>query len=99
MMIIDRNEYVAQLLTKRWNGKIKIVTGIRRAGKSFLLSTLFKNRLIEEGVRKEDFVEVALDRKADIKYRNPNLLYDYIMECTKDINRKFYVFIDEIQLS
>lgn len=98
-MIIDRNEYVAQLLAKRWNGKIKIVTGIRRAGKSFLLSTLFKNRLIEEGVRKEDFVEVALDRKSDIKYRNPNLLYDYIMECTKDINRKFYVFIDEIQLS
>ncbi|MBC5603970.1 AAA family ATPase [Bacteroides zhangwenhongii] len=45
-MIIDRNEYVEQLLTKCWNGKVKIVTGIRRSGKSFLLSTLFKNRLI-----------------------------------------------------
>lgn len=75
------------------------MTGIRRSGKSFLLSTLFKNRLIEEGARKEDFVEVALDRKSDIKYRNPNLLYDYIMKCTKDTDRKFYVLIDEIQLS
>lgn len=98
-MIIDRNGYIEQLLAKRWNGKVKIVTGIRRSGKSFLLSTLFKNRLIEEGARKEDFVEIALDRKSDIKYRNPNLLYDYIMKCTKDTDRKFYVLIDEIQLS
>lgn len=98
-MIIDRNEYVEQLLAKRWNGRVKIVTGIRRSGKSFLLSTLFKRRLIEEGVREEEFVEVALDRKSDIKYRNPNLLYDYIMSVTKDVSRRFYVFIDEIQLS
>ena len=53
-MVIDRNEYIEQLLAKRWNGKVKIVTGIRRSGKSFLLSTLFKNRLIEEGAGKED---------------------------------------------
>lgn len=98
-MIIERNEYVEQLLAKRWNGKVKIVTGIRRCGKSFLLSTLFKNRLIKEGVKEGDFVEVALDRKSDIKYRNPNILYDYIMEYTKDVSRKFYVLIDEIQLS
>lgn len=62
-MIIDRSEYIEQLLAKRWNGKVKIVTGIRRSGKSFLLSTLFKNRLIEDGARKEDFIEVALDKK------------------------------------
>lgn len=99
MMIINREEYIRKLFAKRWNGKVKIITGIRRCGKSFLLSTLFKNRLIEEGTRKEDFVEVSLDKKSDSKYRNPNLLYDYIMECTKDTDRKFYVFIDEIQLS
>ena len=98
-MVIDRSEYIEQLLAKRWNGKVKIVTGIRRSGKSFLLSTLFKNRLIEEGAGKEDFVEVALDKKSDAKYRNPNLLYDHIMERTQDMGRKFYVFIDEIQLS
>ena len=56
IMIIDRSEYIEQLLAKRWNGKVKIVTGIRRSGKSFLLSTLFKNRLIEDGARKEDFI-------------------------------------------
>lgn len=98
-MVIERDEYIEQLLAKRWNGKVKIVTGIRRSGKSFLLSTLFKKRLMEEGVRSEDFIEVALDRKQNIQYRNPNLLYDYIMERAKDRSRKYYVFIDEIQLS
>lgn len=98
-MIIDRNEYVEQLLAKRWNGKVKIITGIRRSGKSFLLSTLYKRRLMEEGVGEDDFIEVALDRKSDIKYRNPDILYNHIMERTKDSDRKFYIFIDEIQLS
>lgn len=98
-MIIDRNEYVEKLLAKSWNGKVKIVTGIRRCGKSFLLSTLFKKRLLKDGAKETDFVEIALDRTSDIKYRNPNLLYDYIMKCTKDTDRKFYVLIDEIQLS
>lgn len=98
-MVIERDGYIEQLLAKRWNGKVKIVTGIRRSGKSFLLSTLFKKRLMEEGVRSEDFIEVALDRKQNIQYRNPNLLYDYIMGRAKDRSRKYYVFIDEIQLS
>lgn len=98
-MLIERNEYLDQLLAKRWNGRIKIVTGIRRSGKSFLLSNLFKNRLIEEGTSADDFIEIALDRKSDLKYRNPNLLYDYISDRTKDTDRKFYVLIDEIQLS
>lgn len=98
-MIIDRSEYIEQLLAKRWNGKVKIVTGIRRSGKSFLLSTLFKNRLIEDGARKEDFIEVALDKKSDIKFRNPNPRYDNIIDHTQDTGRKFYVFIDEIRLS
>ncbi len=98
-MIIDRKEYLDKLYAKRWNGKVKIITGIRRCGKSFLLFKLFKNRLLEEGLQETDFMEIALDMKSDIKYRNPNLLYEYIIERTKDVNRKFYVFIDEIQLS
>ncbi len=97
-MIIYRSEYVNQSLAKLWNDKVKIVTGIRRSGKSFLLSTLFKNRLLEEGVSKDDFIEIALDRKSDAKYRNPNLLYDYVMRCTQNTGRRFYVFIDEIQM-
>ena len=98
-MIIDRKEYLDKLYAKRWNGKVKIITGIRRCGKSFLLFKLFKNRLLENDALETDFVEIALDRKSDIKYRNPNLLHEYIIERTKDENRKLYVFIDEIQLS
>lgn len=99
IMVINRDEYVDRLLAKRWNGKVKIITGIRRSGKSFLLSVLYKKRLLEEGAEEDDFIEIALDRKTDIRYRNPNLLYSYIIERTKDTGRKFYVFIDEIQLS
>ena len=78
---------------------VKIITGIRRCGKSFLLTTLFKQQLIKDGVDVEDFVEIALDRKSDMQYRNPNLLYDYIISKTKNLNRRYYIFIDEIQLS
>lgn len=98
-MIIERNEYLNQLLAKKWNGKVKIITGIRRSGKSFLLSTLFKNKMIEEGASADDFINIDLDRKSDIKYRNPNTLYDYIIQRTNDSTKKFYVLIDEIQLS
>lgn len=98
-MIIERKEYLNQLLSKRWNGKVKIITGIRRCGKSFLLSTLLKNHLVSEGVRPEDLIEIALDRRSDLKYRNPNILYEHVLNLTKDTSRKYYVFIDEIQLS
>ena len=99
VMEIKRNGYVEQLLAKSWNGKVKIVTGIRRSGKSFLLSTLYKKRLIENGAGEDDFIEVALDRKSDAKYRNPNTLYDYIISRSGNPERRYYVFIDEIQLS
>lgn len=98
-MIIERNDYVNQLIAKRWNGKVKIITGIRRSGKSFLLSTLFKNKMIKEGASADDFINIDLDRKTNVKYRNPNALYDYIIERTGDSNKRFYVIIDEIQLS
>jgi len=90
---------VSELLSKRWNGKVKIITGIRRCGKSFLLFTLYKDYLLNEGVTKDCFVELALDKKAHMKYRNPNELYDYVLRKTKDAERRYYVFIDEIQLS
>lgn len=98
-MAIERREYVNLLMQKRWNGKVKIVTGIRRCGKSFLLNTLFKQRLLEEGTPEDSFVELALDRKTDLQFRNPNLLYDFVLEQTKDTKKKYYVMIDEIQLS
>ena len=87
------------MLNKRWNGKVKIVTGIRRCGKSFLLFNLYKDYLLNEGVAKDCFVELALDKKAHAKYRNPNELYNYVLRKTKDDEKRYYVFIDEIQLS
>ena len=98
-MTIKRDQYISELLSKRWNGKVKIVTGIRRCGKSFLLFNLYKDYLLNEGVAKECFVELALDKKAHAKYRNPNELYDYVLRKTKDDEKRYYVFIDEIQLS
>ncbi len=98
-MVINRKHYVDMPMHRRWNGKVKIITGIRRCGKSFLLNTLYKQALIEEGVPEDSFVEIALDRKSDLKFRNPNVLYDYIKELTKDSSKKYYVMIDEIQLS
>ena len=72
-MAIERREYVNLLMQKRWNGKVKIVTGIRRCGKSFLLNTLFKQRLLEEGTPEDSFVELALDQKTDLQFRNPSV--------------------------
>lgn len=99
VQIIEREEFVKELLSKRWNGKVKIITGIRRCGKSFLLSTLYKNHLLNEGVTEDCFVETSLDKKSDVKYRNPNVLFDYVVSKTQDNNKRYYVFIDEIQLS
>ena len=98
-MVIQRNKYIEALISKRWNGKVKIISGIRRCGKSFLLSTLYKDYLKQEGVSEDCFIEIALDRKANIKYRNPNVLYEYIMDKACDEEKRYYVFIDEIQLS
>ena len=98
-MVIQRDQYVSELLSKQWNGKVKILTGIRRCGKSFLLSTLYKEHLLKEGVEKDCFIELALDKKAHMKYRNPNELYNYVLRKTQDAGKRYYVFIDEIQLS
>ena len=97
-MDIQRNDYVEQIASKSWNGKVKIVTGIRRCGKSYLLSHLYKQYLLQQGVEKDCFVEIDLEPKSNIAYRNPNTLYDYVMSRCQDKNRKYYVFIDEIQL-
>ena len=98
-MSIERSQYISELIGKRWNGKVKIITGIRRCGKSYLLFNLYKDYLLNEGVAKDCFVELALDKKAHAKYRNPNELYDYVLRKTKDEEKRYYVFIDEIQLS
>ena len=98
-MMIERKQYVDKLLSKSWNGKVKIVTGIRRCGKSFLLRTLYKQTLMKKGVKASSFIEVDLEKEEYAAYRNPVVLADYVRERTKDKRKKFYVFVDEIQRS
>ena len=96
-MEIQRNKYVAQLEAKSWNGKVKIITGIRRCGKSYLLSHLYKQYLLQKGVKKDCFVEIDLEKDYNEAYRNPKVLYDYVMKQCKNKRKRYYVFIDEIQ--
>jgi len=98
-MKIERKTYVARLFAKSWNGKVKIITGIRRCGKSYLLSTLYKEALMKQGVKESCFVEIDLEREEYAAYRNPVAMHDYITKRTADKRRRYYVFIDEIQRS
>lgn len=70
-MEIRRDRYLQQLIDLQWNGMIKIITGIRRCGKSYLLRTLFKNHLISHGVKPEQIISTELDLTSNIRYRNP----------------------------
>ena len=99
MMVILRNEYVEQIYAKSWNGKVKIITGLRRSGKSYLLSHLYKQFLLDKGVKANCFVEIDLENPSHAAYRNPKTLYEYVLSQCKDKRRKYYVFIYEIQRS
>ena len=78
---------------------MKIITGIRRCGKSFLLRTLYKQALINNGVSAASFIEIDLEKGEFAAYRNPVTLENYVRERTKDKRKKFYLFVDEIQRS
>ena len=98
-MEIKRNAYLNTLKSKMGNGRIKIITGIRRCGKSYLLFKLFKDHLLSEGIKPEHIIEIALDKNEYIDLRNPGALYQYVLDRTTDENIKYYILIDEIQLS
>lgn len=96
-MIIERNTYLKKLIAKRHNGKIKIVTGIRRCGKSFLLSTIYANWLREQGVDEEHIININLEDRRNKPLRDPDALLAYIDSRLTD-DKMHYVMIDEIQL-
>lgn len=98
MKQIERNLYLNRLSAKMHNGKVKIITGIRRCGKSYLLRHLFKERLLNSGVPADHILEIALDQKEFEAFRNPNTLYAYVTERISG-NGEYYLFVDEIQLS
>ena len=96
-MEINRNRYLNTLLRKRNNGLIKIITGIRRCGKSYLLGTIFKNALIDEGVSENHILHMSLDSFENEKYLNPKEFYTWATEKITD-NKTYYFLLDEIQL-
>ena len=94
--IIRRDGYLKRLIDKKENGLIKVITGIRRCGKSFLLFNLFYDYLIESGVREEQILAIALDDDISVQYREPEKLSEYIR--SRIVNRDmYYILIDEIQ--
>lgn len=96
-MVIKRDRYLKQLLDKKRDGMIKIVTGLRRCGKSYLLNVLFRQQLIDDGVQGRDIIMLALDEDINARYRNPLELGKFIREQCADQSRYFYVLLDEIQ--
>lgn len=98
-MEIKRDQYLKQLIDYQWDGQVKVITGIRRCGKSYLMQTLFKNYLLEHGVRKEQILSFELDLAKDIKYRNPLELSSYVRGLVEGQPGQYYLFIDEIQMS
>lgn len=98
-MEIKREKYLQKLISFMWDGQIKVITGIRRCGKSYLLNPLFKNYLTENGVAPKNILSFELDKTKDIKYRNPLELADFVHSTVKNTEERFYLFVDEIQMS
>ncbi len=98
-MEIKRDLYLQKLIDRQWNGMVKIITGIRRGGKSYLLRTLFRNHLLTQGVNEKQIIHLELDQIKNIRYRNPLELAAYIHNLIDGRAERFYLFIDEIQMS
>ena len=94
---MERNIYLNKLIRRKHNKMIKVITGIRRCGKSYLLFELFKNHLLQEGVEKNHIIAIALDDRMNKKYRNPDELCSYVHEQITD-EKMYYVLLDEVQM-
>ena len=98
--MIKRDFYLNKIIGRMWDGNIKVITGIRRCGKSVLLFSLFKDYLISTGVLEKHIIGIELDRRKYFKYRNPIYLCDYVANIVEaDKENRYYLFIDEVQLT
>ena len=95
-MIINRSTYIDQLVRSKGNGLIKIVTGIRRSGKSFLLKKLFRQCLIDDGVKEDHILIIDMESRKNRAFKDPDYLLDWVDETMKD-DSTYYVIIDEVQ--
>lgn len=98
-MEIKRDRYLNQIISYMWDGQVKVITGIRRCGKSYLLHTLFYNYLLGQNVPPSQILSFELDLTRDIQYRNPLFLAEHIRSIVEGKSEQFYLFIDEIQMS
>ncbi len=96
-MVIKRDKYLNRLVAHQGNQRIKIITGIRRSGKSYLLFQLFKQHLLNTGVKPSHIIEIQLDDRINKELRNPDNCLDFIRKSVKD-NKPYYLLIDEVQL-
>ena len=96
-MIIRRDAYLDKLISKKQNGLIKVITGIRRCGKSYLLFNLFKDHLLDSGTDRSHIIELAFDSYENKKYRDPETFYQYMKEKISD-SGLYFILLDEIQL-
>lgn len=98
--MIKRDSYLERIIHNMWNGEIKVITGIRRCGKSVLLFDLFYEYLLSKGVSEDHIIKIELDQRRYYKFRNPITLCEYVESIvTKDKNEEFYLFIDEVQFT
>ena len=92
-----REQYLKEIISKKDNGRIKIITGLRRSGKSVLLFQLYREWLLGEGVKEDQIIALALDILENARYRNPLELDKYVRDHMVDPKKRYYIFIDEIQ--
>ena len=95
-MEFQRESYLKKLILKKHNGLIKVITGIRRCGKSYLLFSLFRAHLLDEGVQEDHIIEIAFDSFENKQYRDPEVLYPYIKGLLQD-DEMYYLLLDEVQ--
>lgn len=98
-MDIKRDSYLQQLVAYRFDGLVKVITGVRRCGKSYLLNEIYRRYLLDGGVEDEQIIMIELDLARDIRYRNPLELSSYVRSIVEKEKREFYLFVDEIQMS
>lgn len=99
MKLINRDLYLNQLISRKENGLIKIVTGIRRCGKSYLLFKIFYSHLLKNGVKEENIITLALDDDSNREYRNPDKLSEFLHSRITNKTEMFYILLDEVQFA
>ena len=95
-MIVDRSTYIDQLIRSKGNGLIKIITGLRRSGKSFLLKKLFRQHLLNDGVKEDHIIIIDMESRKNKPFKDPDYLLDWVEKEMKD-DETYYIIIDEVQ--